>query len=62
MRKKKMRERIAKELRTLKNVYVYKVILKSSVLGEDRLSGLEFLATDPEVPGSTPGATRFSDK
>jgi hypothetical protein len=22
----------------------------------------EFLATDPEVPGSIPGATRFSEK
>jgi hypothetical protein len=29
----------------------------------DRLCGLvlEFLATDPEVPGSIPGATRFSE-
>jgi hypothetical protein len=25
-------------------------------------SGQEFLATDPEVPGSIPGATRFSEK
>jgi hypothetical protein len=23
---------------------------------------IEFLATDPEVPGSIPGATRFSEK
>jgi hypothetical protein len=23
---------------------------------------LEFFATDPEVPGSIPGATRFSEK
>jgi hypothetical protein len=23
---------------------------------------LEFLATDPEVPGSIPGATRFTEK
>jgi hypothetical protein len=22
----------------------------------------EFLATDPEIPGSIPGATRFSEK
>jgi hypothetical protein len=22
----------------------------------------EFLATDPEIPGSTPGATRYSEK
>jgi hypothetical protein len=30
----------------------------------DRLCGLvsEFLATDPEVPGSIPGPTRFSEK
>jgi hypothetical protein len=25
-------------------------------------SSVEFLATDPEVPGSIPGTTRFSDK
>jgi hypothetical protein len=25
-------------------------------------SSQEFLATDPEVPGSIPGATRFSEK
>jgi hypothetical protein len=24
--------------------------------------GSEFLATDPEVPGSIPGATRYSEK
>jgi hypothetical protein len=31
---------------------------------EDRLCGLvvKFLATDPEVPGSIPGSTRFSEK
>jgi hypothetical protein len=23
---------------------------------------LDFLATDPEIPGSIPGATRFSEK
>jgi hypothetical protein len=30
----------------------------------DRLCGLwsEFMATDPEVPGSIPGATRFSEE
>jgi hypothetical protein len=32
--------------------------------GFDSLCSLwsEFLATDPEVPGSIPGATRFSEK
>jgi hypothetical protein len=37
-------------------VYVYMLV--------DRLCGLvaRVLATDPEVPGSIPGATRFSDK
>jgi hypothetical protein len=37
------------------------LIMKKS----DRLCGLvirEFLPTDPEVPGSIPGATRFSEK
>jgi hypothetical protein len=28
----------------------------------DRLCGLVVLATDPEVPGSIPGDTRFSEK
>jgi hypothetical protein len=27
-----------------------------------RMDRLEFLATDPEFPGSIPGATRFSEK
>jgi hypothetical protein len=33
------------------------------VADSDRLCGLvtEFLATDPEVPGSIPGPTRFSE-
>jgi hypothetical protein len=40
-------------------VYIYITITQL-----DRLCGRwsEFLATDAEVPGSIPGATRFSEK
>jgi hypothetical protein len=39
------------------------VILESSASKSDRLYGLvEFLATDPEIPGSIPSAVRFSEE
>jgi hypothetical protein len=37
--------------------------LPSHAQREEKYEGAsEFLATDPEVPGSIPGATRFSEK
>jgi hypothetical protein len=47
--------------------YPQKLVLTLPTSGDfdfDRRCGLvsEFLATDPEVPGSIPGATRFSEQ
>jgi hypothetical protein len=36
---------------------IYRSLLAASVVWWS-----EFLATDPEVPGSIPGSTRFSEK
>ena len=37
------------------NIFILSII----VVDIDRLCGLEFLATDTEVPGSIPGTARF---
>jgi hypothetical protein len=43
-------------------IYLEQMLMLHYDETRDRLCGLVFLATDPEVLGSIPGASRFSEK
>jgi hypothetical protein len=56
--------RVNESLREICNETSNVVDIATLICHHNRLCGLvaEFLATDPEVPGLIPGATRFSEK